>query len=132
MNYRTLTLLTVLSLAPGAQPQAQETEMEPQFPQQQSAADLLRSCAASRMSGAGRERRRYCAGFVSGVEEAIRMLQGSRQPGLRLCTPEDVTASVLANVYVKYGANHKGELPDPAAIVVLHALTDAYPCPTSP
>lgn len=112
--------------------QAQETAMEPQFPQQQNAGDLLRVCAASRLSATGRERLRYCAGFVSGVEEAVRLLQRDGHIGHRVCTPSDVRASALADVYVKFAANHKGELPDPAAEVVLHALVDAYPCPGRP
>ena len=107
---------------------AQEEEMEPQFPQQQSAGDLLRACASSRLTSTGRERRRYCAGFVSGVEEAIRLLGPAGQSNPRICTPLDVTASALAQAFVKYGASHKGELSDPAAAVVQHALASAYPC----
>ena len=107
---------------------AQEDEMEPQFPQQQSAGDLLRACASSRLTSTGRERRRYCAGFVSGVEEAIRLLAPVDKSAPRICTPPDVTASALAEAFVKYGASHKGELSDPAAAVVQHALASAYPC----
>ena len=103
--------------------------MEPQFPQQQSAGDLLRACASSRLTSTGRERRRYCAGFVSGVEEAIRLLgPAGGHSAYRICTPPDVTASALAEAFVKYGASHKGELSDPAAAVVQHALASAYPC----
>jgi hypothetical protein len=108
---------------------AQEGEgMEPLFPQQQSAGDLLRACAASRLTATGRERRRYCAGFVSGVEEAIRLLNPGGKSEMRLCTPPDVTASALADAFVRYGATHKGELTDPAAAVVQHALAEAFPC----
>jgi len=124
-----LSATALLILIPAIGARAQEAPMEPQFPQQQSAGDLLRICAASRLSATGRERRRYCAGFVSGVEEALRLLQRERRSEYRVCTPPDVSASTLAEVYVKYGANHKGELPDPAAEVVLHAIVDAYPCP---
>jgi hypothetical protein len=47
-------------------------EMVAEFPQQQTAHDLLTACASSSISNLGRCRRKYCAGFVSGVEEAIR------------------------------------------------------------
>jgi hypothetical protein len=124
-----LSLLIAFALAPAAQAQAPEEQMEPQFPQQQSAGDLLQACASSRLSNVGRERRRYCAGFVSGVEEAIRLLEHTDRSEFRLCTPANVSASALADVYVKYGARHQGELADPAAEVVLHALREAYPCP---
>ena len=121
-----LTLALLLAAAPAS---AQEQEpMGPQFPQQQSAGDLLKACASSRMTATGRERRRYCAGFVAGVEEAIRLLNLSGKAELWLCTPPNVTASALADAFVRYGASHKGELKDPAAAVVHHALAEAYPC----
>ena len=135
-GYRTRIPVTALAvivsaslflLAPAGNLAAQE-EMEPQFPQQQSAGDLLRACASSRLTSTGRERRRYCAGFVSGVEEAIRLFGPTGQSGPRICMPPDVTASALAEAFVKYGASHKGELSDPAAAVVQHALASAYPC----
>jgi hypothetical protein len=131
MKTLNLSLLIMLALATAAQApaQAREEEMEPQFPQQQTAGDLLTACASSRLSNVGRERRRYCAGFVSGVEEAIRLLAHTGRSEFRLCTPAEVSASALADVYVKYGARHQGELADPAAEVVLHALREAYPCP---
>ena len=94
---------------------------------------MLLACASSRLSRMGRERRRYCAGFVSGVEEAIRLLQqGSPTTdpaATRICTPAHISAGELAEVFINYGANHEGELPEPAALVVLHALQSAYPCP---
>ena len=83
-------LSSVLATVPAA---AQETEeMEPQFPQQQSARDLLVACASSRLTGTGRERRRYCSGFVSGVEEAERVLHPGGQVARTFCTPPDVSA----------------------------------------
>ena len=122
-------LFCLLLLASAGSLAAQEEAMlELQFPQQQSAGDLLRACASSRLTSTGRERRRYCAGFVSGVEEAIRLLGPSGQSGMRICTPPDVTASALARAFVNYGATHEGELRDPAAAVVQDALASAYPC----
>ena len=122
----------LLTLAPLVGAHAQEDAMGPQFPQKQNAGDLLRACAASRLTSTGRVRRRYCAGFISGVEEAVRLLQRHGKIERRVCTPPDISAAALADVYVKYGATHKGELPDPAAEVVLHALVDAYPCAGRP
>ena len=121
------TMFFCLLLLASASLAAQEEEiMELQFPQQQSAGDLLRACASSRLTSTGRERRRYCAGFVSGVEEAIRLLGPGGHKGI--CTPPDVTASALARAFVNYGATHEGELRDPAAAVVQDALASAYPC----
>jgi len=122
--------LTLMFLAATAQahevPEA--TATEPQFPQKQSARDLLNACASSRMTATGRERRRYCAGFVSGVEEAVRLLGLGKAAELTLCTPDDVTATQLANAFVRYGAGHESQLEEPAVGVVLYALAEAYPC----
>ena len=69
---------------------------------------------------------------MSGVEETIRLPNLKGKSELRLCIPEKVSASALAGAFVKYGAGHKGELRDPAAEVVLHALAEAYPCAGKP
>jgi|GEM_PF-1246245 len=145
MTHRHLKLIALLLaplLAAGQTPSDEQTQ--PEFPQQQNAGDMLLACASSRLSRLGRERRRYCAGFVSGVEEAVRLLRMSGQTSIatpdqmseptgnqaptRICTPKDISASQLADAFIHYGANHKGELPDPAALVVLHALQTAFPC----
>jgi hypothetical protein len=123
-----LALFVLLALPSLALAAEEEDGMGAQFPQQQSAGDLLRFCAASRLTATGRERRRYCAGFVSGVEEAVRLLQAGGRAPVRVCTPPDVSAAALAQVYVKYGAGHERELGDAAAEMVLHALAEAYPC----
>ncbi|MEJ2384616.1 MAG: Rap1a/Tai family immunity protein [Xanthomonadales bacterium] len=123
-------LALLLAVAPVSAHEVDEAvATKPEFPQQQSAGDLLRACASSRMTAAGRERRRYCAGFVSGVEEAVRLLGSGQAAEVRLCTPADVTAAALADAFVRYGASHEGELDQPAAGVVLYALAAAYPCP---
>jgi hypothetical protein len=122
----------LITLAPLVGAHTQEDEMEPQFPQKQNAGDLLRTCASSRLTATGRVRSRYCAGFVSGVEEAVRLLQKDGKIERKVCTPPDITAAALADAYVKYGVSHKGELPDTAVEVVLHALADAYPCAARP
>lgn len=132
MNRRSLVPLLALVSSVSIAQQAPQDEMETQFPQQQSAGDLLNACASSRMTSVGRERRRYCAGFVSGVEETIRLLNLQGKSELQLCIPGKVSAAALAEAFVKYGAGHKGELRDPAAEVVLHALAGAYPCAGKP
>ena len=43
------------------------------FPQQLTASDLLTYCLSSSLTDLGRTRQRYCRGFISGVEETIRL-----------------------------------------------------------
>lgn len=46
---------------------------QPIFPQQLTARDLLTYCSSSSLTDLGRMRQRYCWGFISGVEETIRL-----------------------------------------------------------
>ena len=53
---------------------------QPIFPQQLTASDLLTYCSSSSLTDLGRKRQRYCWGFISGVEETIRLpLHASRR-----------------------------------------------------
>jgi hypothetical protein len=130
-DHRFLCLSVALLVPMVAPAQSSREEMEPQFPQQQTAGQLLTTCASSRLTSTGRERRRYCAGFVSGVEETYRLLDADAAEK-HFCVPPDISASALADAYVRYGAGHQGELDDTAAEVVLHALEAAYPCGRAP
>ena len=102
---------------------------ENQFPQQMSARDLQRSCASSNLSGAGRQQRRYCTGFISGVEEGVRTLQNQHMLEMSICLPEKVSGRSLTSAFLKYASNHPKQLEQPASQVVIDALSQAYPCP---
>lgn len=107
------------------------TREQTQFPQQMSASRLLEVCAASSLTRAGRERRRYCAGFVSGVEEAVRVLQEQHKLEASVCLPAGVSAKALSDVFIRYSANRHQHMDEPAATAVLKALMDAWPCEAS-
>ena len=125
-----ICLLTLLPLSAFAQKPV-ETAAE-HFPQQMSARKLLTTCAASAMTSTGRERRSYCSGFVSGVEEAMRHLKLRHSLEMTACVPAGVSAKALADVFVRFAANRQSDLDKPAAELVREALIDAYPCkPTS-
>jgi len=117
------SLLPMLALA-----QESVTQEQTRFPQQMSAGRLLEACASSSMTRTGRERRTYCAGFVSGVEEAVRVLQDQHKLEASVCLPEGVSAKALSDVFIRYSANRRQYLDKPAAALVLEALTDAWPC----
>ena len=95
-------------------------------PQQLSARDLLQACASSALTATGRERRRYCDGFVSGVEEGVRL--GVQAPEMSICVPADISARRLSEAYIRYAADHRNDLGRPAAVVVMDALRETYPC----
>jgi hypothetical protein len=121
-------LITVLVVPVGAQ--GQEEESDKHFPQQLSALGLLTTCASSSLTETGRSRQRYCRGFVSGVEEAVRLLE-LRVPGstsFTLCVPAGTTSSVLADVFIRHASRAGVDLTRPAALVVLDALTERFTC----
>ena len=92
--------LLLLFYTPGALAEEPTPGDEPVFPQRLSARDLLYACNASALTGVGRERRRYCAGFISGVEEAARLLRAGSGQGAyqRSCMPADVSSRRLADI----------------------------------
>ena len=100
------------------------------FLQQLSAVDLLNVCASSALTNKGRERRTYCAGFISGVEEATRLHAVNWKDGASdiICPPDNLTARTLAEVYIQYASGNRRSLGRPAAAVAFDALVDAFPC----
>ena len=117
------SLLPILALA--QEPVLPEQD---QFPQQMIASKLLESCASSSLTQAGRERRKYCAGFVSGVEEAVRILQQQHKLEASVCLPGNVTTRTLSDAFIRYSAKRQQYMDKPAAGMVLEALTETWPC----
>ncbi len=106
-------------------------DLDAYFPQQITAKELKLACAASALTSTGRERRRYCSGFVSGVEEGLRVLQ--QQVGVAglpgLCVPPQTSSRAFRDAYTSYAGRKGVDLGRPAALVVLEALGVAFPCP---
>jgi hypothetical protein len=118
------SLVTVAASA-----QDQTIDATTYFPQQLSARELMVHCAASSLTERGRQRQRYCAGFVSGVEEAARLLLGtSPTTPIRFCISAKATAREFREAYIQYGGRRGTDLERPAALVVIETLVDAYPC----
>lgn len=102
---------------------------EDYFPQQISAEQLLRYCASSTLTKLGRERRKYCSGFVSGVEESLRLLGPRQDASSRsTCVPAAVNARKLAEVYVDYAGLRQDRIKHPAVVIVIESLQHQYPC----
>jgi len=78
----------------------------------------------------GRNRQYYCSGFVSGVEESVRLLNANSRDDNKnsICVPEGKPARHFRDVYIKHGAKKSTDLDRPAVMVVLEALESAYPC----
>ncbi len=126
---KSLFLAAIVLLALNATAETGTDQIIPEFPQQQTARDLLTACASSTISNLGRARRKYCAGFVSGVEEAIRFKSQLLGAEIRICPASGITAQQFADAYLKYANTHLKELDKPAVEVVFNALKQAFPCP---
>lgn len=120
-----ITAMALLIATPAVAENA--TEEEVFFPQQQSAQQLLMICASSSMTPSGRKRQKYCDGFVSGVEEALRFA-GQQTNKNRLCVPKEIHAFGLRKSFIQYANSHEADLVKPAVAVVVDALTSSFPC----
>ena len=122
------TLCTMLLYPlPGS---ASSADTESVFPQRISAQNLLTMCASSALTRKGQARRRYCDGFVSGVEEGMRLFQLGNpvESATRVCVPEGSSARVLSEAFIKHASAKGVDLGQPAAAVVLAALQKQFAC----
>ena len=122
-------ILTILSFPLAAAETT--TDSETYFPYRLSGNDLLTACSSSSITHTGRRKVNYCHGFVSGVEEGIRLYgsQYSKQPSQLFCVPPGTTSRQMATAYVKYASGKNRNLGKPAVLVVVEALKNAFPCP---
>jgi hypothetical protein len=116
------------SLSTSASPDTDDADVF--FPQQMRAKDLMTTCASSSLTATGRTRRRYCDGFVSGVEEGMRLflLRHSINSVPAVCVPAGTTSRALTNAFVNYASAKGVNLEQPAAAVVIEALEKAFSC----
>lgn len=98
------------------------------FPQKMTAKALMKTCASSFMSSTGRQRQKYCSGFISGVEESIRLV-GKQIMVPKICLLNGQTSSQYTDIYMNYASRKTTDLSKPAALIVIEALQDAFPCP---
>jgi hypothetical protein len=129
---RTIVLVLCATLSFAFTASASETPMNTEilFPQQMSARDLMMTCASSSLTANGRVRRRYCEGFVAGVEEGMRLFQliHSINAAPAICVPIGTTSRQLTETFVTYASRKGVDLKQPAAAVVIKGLENAFIC----
>jgi hypothetical protein len=86
--------------------------------------------ASSSLTRSGRERKSYCQGFISGIEEGIGLLetQGSLQTKASFCVPPETTSKELSDVFTGFASRRGADLDRPAAWLVMEALKHRFPC----
>ena len=126
---RTLSLVSGMLLAVSAVADETGANADTYFPQKLTAQGLLQYCASSALSASGRSRQSYCSGFVSGVEESVRLLDADDSAGRQpVCVPAEKPARYFRDVYIRHASKQDTDLTRPAALVVLEALEVAHPC----
>jgi len=115
----------------GAVVKADADTTQPIFPQQLTAQDLLTYCSSSSLTDLGRQRQRYCWGFISGVEEAIRLTSHAsvQTVAVKTCVPKGLSSRNLAKAYIRYAGRRDTDLERPAAQITIEALSNSYSCP---
>lgn len=100
------------------------------FPQRLLANELLVACTSSSLTGLGRSKQRFCQGFISGVEEGVRLYvhQSEAIASSGFCVPSKTTSKQLANAYIRYASRNQPDLNRPASLVVVEALKNEFPC----
>lgn len=100
------------------------------FPQKLTAGELQVSCASSAMSPTGRQRQRYCDGFLSGIEEGVRVLGliSRVETAPSLCVPADVSSREMRSAFIKNSAAMRPAKDKPAALFAIEVLEKSYPC----
>ncbi|MEE4218993.1 MAG: Rap1a/Tai family immunity protein [Xanthomonadales bacterium] len=100
------------------------------FPQKLTAKELQVFCAASGMSNTGRQRQRYCEGFLSGIEEAVRVLGLIRKTEMTsfLCMPADISAREMRSAFVRNSVAMEPAKDKPSAMYAIEVLGKSYPC----
>ena len=121
-----LPLLLAVGLAQGGQPD----ETGAWLPQKLTAQDLLYACAASSLTSQGREQRRYCQGFISGVEEIIRYYNNGESAAVAFCFPQGMTARKYGDIFIKYASRKDTDTGRLAVVVVREAFENVFSCST--
>jgi hypothetical protein len=98
----------LIPVASNAQGTALDAETD--YPQRVRAGTLLSTCDSGAMTAEDRERRRYCAAFISGVEEGVRLVEQARGMKPTVCPSAWVTSPSMVDAYMSYAAEHRDQM----------------------
>ena len=109
---------------------ASTSDVEAVFPQQMNARKLMTFCASSALTAKGRTQRRYCDGFVSGIEEGMRLYKFTypTESDVAVCVLASTSSRALSQAFIQHASSKGVDLEQPAAAVVLEALQQRFAC----
>ena len=82
--------------------------------------ELLEYCESKNAAEWG-----FCSGFIWGAADGHQL---TRNESASFCSPEDTTSDQMGRVVVKYLREHPEKHHEYAAILVVVALVEAWPC----
>jgi hypothetical protein len=102
----------------------------PVFPQQINAKERTVFYASNSPTEKGHVRRRYCEGFISGVEEGLLVcrLNHPSQTSELVRVPTGTSSQQMSEVFIRYASRKDVALEKPAAAAAIEALIDAFAC----
>jgi Rap1a immunity proteins len=72
---------------------------------------------------------RQCWGYMSAVQDFGVIEDETGKPLLNSCPDPKTTLTQLIRVFTNYARTHPQELHEKASLLVLRAITSAFPCP---
>jgi hypothetical protein len=71
----------------------------------------------------------YCLGFIEATVSVGEVLLVAADARIKVCRPPSANVGQAAELVVKYLKDNPAERPRPAAVLVVKALQQAWPCP---
>ena len=69
-----------------------------------------------------------CGSYIEGVVDAISADKIAHPNDVFFCVPKEATEEQFARIILKYSDNHPEKLHLSAVVLVIEALTSAFPC----
>jgi hypothetical protein len=70
----------------------------------------------------------YCMGYITGFMDGLRALDTVYRQPTPYCVPASVTTGQLIKVFLKYTDDHPEKLHYDSSMLMLAAITNAFPC----
>lgn len=71
-----------------------------------------------------------CVGYLTGAEDGMSIVWAANALPEAFCKPENVRREVLLRAFLEYVRANPDKRELPAALVILQAYRQAFPCPT--
>src|SRR5277367_1075341 len=104
----------------------------------ETARDLATKCKSVDASALRSERDAYipgtsaalqCWGYIQAMQDLLVLVDDDGKRIMGVCPNEQTSLLQMTHAFVGYAARHSGDLSNDAALIVVQALKEAFPCP---